>query len=60
MTDHVSVSAFLAPLSAAVKAVAVSRWVAAEVSEVSGKPGGALFLVFIGKAPSGDNDGGEA
>lgn len=35
MTDHVTLSAFLAPLSAAIKSVAVSTWVAAEISEIS-------------------------
>lgn len=33
MTDHVSLSTFLQPLVSAVKAVAVSTWVAAEISE---------------------------
>ena len=35
MTDHVTLSAFLAPLTAAIKTVAVSTWVAAEISEIS-------------------------
>jgi exonuclease VII large subunit len=34
MTDHVTLSAFLAPLSAAIKSVSVSTWVAAEISEI--------------------------
>lgn len=35
VTEHVSLSVFLAPLSAAIKSVAVSTWVAAEISEIS-------------------------
>lgn len=35
VTDHVTLSAFLAPLTAAIKSVAVSTWVAAEISEIS-------------------------
>lgn len=35
MTEHITLSAFLAPLSAAIKSVAASTWVAAEISEIS-------------------------
>jgi len=34
VTEHVSLSAFLAPLTAAIKSVAISKWVAAEISEI--------------------------
>jgi hypothetical protein len=38
VTDHahVTLSAFLQPLAAAVKSVSVSTWVAAEISEITG------------------------
>jgi len=35
VTEHVPLSAFLAPLTTASKSVAVSTWVAAEISEIS-------------------------
>jgi exodeoxyribonuclease VII large subunit len=50
MTEHVSLSAFLAPLSAAIKSVAVSTWVAAEISEISDRNHVYITLIETGES----------
>jgi exonuclease VII large subunit len=45
VTEHVSLSAFLAPLATAIKSVAVSTWVAAEISEISDRNHGYITLI---------------
>jgi exodeoxyribonuclease VII large subunit len=48
MTEHVTLSAFLAPLTAAIKSVAASTWVACEIfSEINDRKGSHLYITVI-------------
>lgn len=51
VTEHVSLSTFLAPLSTAIKSVAVSTWVAAEISEISDR--NHVYITLIESDDSG-------
>lgn len=51
VTEHVSLSAFLAPLTTAIKSVAVSTWVAAEISDISDR--NHVYITLIESDDSG-------